>query len=939
MWPNRRGRVSAVLAAGENLRFASDEKQNHDDHFGRRSRELLPVSIPRFPANGARWSDNFSQLPGDNARVCFQLLQGRGAHPITERPKTGRILVIKFEKRIRKGAVAAAPIDPVALYETLDRASDKGPLRPAQEAILREWHHSRRAEQDLILKLHTGQGKTVIGLLMLQSLMNEGHGPALYLCPNHYLADQTCTQATQFGIAHMKLDGEIPSEFQESRKILVAVIQSFFNGYTKFGLGGRSVPIGSLVMDDAHACIDSIRNSAIVHLDHTHAAYRELRELFSNDLKGQGAGTYEDLLKNSYSAVLPVPYWAWRDKQSEVVTILSKYSDKTNSIKFAWPLVRDSLAECSCVFSGLTAEIVPHLSPIHEFGSYVRAKRRIFMSATVANDAFLVKGLGLKSAVITKPLVYAKETWSGEKMILIPQLLDPTLDRSGIVHEFAPQKPRKFGVVVLTPSFARFADWEKLGAQVARKSDDVTALLGDLIAGKRDNTVVFASRYDGIDLPDAVCRILILDSRPHSEQPTDMYMERCLEYADWNGAAIAKKIEQGLGRAVRGEKDYCVILLIGPDLVSAVRTKEARRFLSTQTQKQIEIGLEVVEFAKEDADKDASPKKILIDVLNQCLQRDDGWKEYYVGKMDGMTQGPAVNSTLSVFEREREAEEAAQSGNLEMAMRLLQRLADEAASPLLKGWYLQEMARIEYVRSKTASNKLQLAAHKSNRRLLKPAVGTTFTQVALIGQRRIANILEWIKRRESFESVMVSVEELLSSLHFGVDADRFENALDSLGRALGFATERPDWEWKEGPDNLWAMKDGVYALFECKSEVDPKRSDIVKAETDQINRSADWFQKNYPTASVSRFLIIPTKRVGRAAALTYDTLVMRERSLERLRNNVRNFFKEFAAVDLRDVADSRIQGLLTTHHLTVDEIPSLYGEKPSNAAREEGATE
>src|SRR4051812_7695499 len=90
-------------------------------------------------------------------------------------------------------------LDPIALYETLDRAHDKGPLRPVQTAVLKEWHDDRRGKKDIIIKLHTGQGKTLIGLLILQSKLNERGEPAVYLCPDNYLVEQTCAQAKQFG--------------------------------------------------------------------------------------------------------------------------------------------------------------------------------------------------------------------------------------------------------------------------------------------------------------------------------------------------------------------------------------------------------------------------------------------------------------------------------------------------------------------------------------------------------------------------------------------------------------------------------------------------------------------------------------------------------------------------------------------------------------------
>ncbi|HIH36529.1 MAG TPA: DEAD/DEAH box helicase family protein [Methanocellales archaeon] len=75
----------------------------------------------------------------------------------------------------------------------------KNILDPPQESILKEWYKNLREQKDIIVKLHTGQGKTLIGLLMLQSSINEGKGPAVYLCPNNYLVTQTTDQAHSFG--------------------------------------------------------------------------------------------------------------------------------------------------------------------------------------------------------------------------------------------------------------------------------------------------------------------------------------------------------------------------------------------------------------------------------------------------------------------------------------------------------------------------------------------------------------------------------------------------------------------------------------------------------------------------------------------------------------------------------------------------------------------
>ncbi|TQF08319.1 DEAD/DEAH box helicase, partial [Myxococcus llanfairpwllgwyngyllgogerychwyrndrobwllllantysiliogogogochensis] len=138
------------------------------------------------------------------------------------------------------------------------------------------------------------------------------------------------------------------------------------------------------------------------------------------------------------------------------------------------------------------------------------------MSATVTDDAFLIKGLQLKPETIVHPLIYAKESWSGEKMVLLPSLIHEELDRERIVKGYAtPKLKRHHGVVALATAFARVKDWESYGATVADK-DSVGGVIEGLREGEYEKTVVLVNRYDGIDLPDDTCRILIFDGKPYS---------------------------------------------------------------------------------------------------------------------------------------------------------------------------------------------------------------------------------------------------------------------------------------------------------------------------------------------------------------------------------------------------------------------------------------
>jgi replicative superfamily II helicase len=837
--------------------------------------------------------------------------------------------MVDFKKRLA-GRKTERPIDPVALYDTLDRASDKGPLRPAQQAVLEEWALNHRDSRDVIVKLHTGQGKTLIGLLMLQSELNRGNGPALYLCPDNFLIGQTVEQAKQFGIATCTADPELPEGFLNGDRILVTSVQKLFNGLTKFGLATKSIRVGTLLMDDAHACSDTIREACRIRIPSEEPAYETLKALFNDDLEQQGLGTFADINNGKREAILAVPYWAWAKKEAEVAAILSKNSER-RSIKFAWPLLKDLLGNCQCVVSGTSIEIEPYLPPLDLFGSYSKAGRRIFMSATVTDDAFLIKGLQLLPETVSNPLTYSKEKWSGEKMILIPSLIHEDLDREGIVKGYGPaKKGRRFGVVALATAFARVKDWEQYNAIIAN-TDSVGKVIEGLKAGNFEQTVVLVNRYDGIDLPDDACRILIFDGKPYSESLIDLYEEACRPNSVATLMRTVRTVEQGMGRSVRGEKDYSVVVIIGSDLTRLVRDKESRRYLSSQMSRQLEIGLEIAEFAKQEITDGESPVSAFNGLVAQCLQRDEAWKAYYVDQMAGVVPSGANEGILKVYAFELKAERAFQEGDYTTAIEGIQKLLDSGlVSKEEKGWYLQAMARFQHRSSKPESQRLQVLAHKANRLLLKPAEGVTVAKLVTVSQGRIERIIDWAKKYENYDQLNIALSDILDRLVFGTKADKFEQALDELSRAIGFEGERPDKEWKEGPDNLWALDDTQYILWECKSEVDVNRAEIDKREAEQMNRSSAWFEKHYDGMKVKRLLIHPSHTVQSAAAFTHEVEVVRDQELRNLVRRIRGFFRSFESWNFNDLSPRQVQMIIDAHDLDVPSILAGPSKKVRN---------
>jgi replicative superfamily II helicase len=563
-------------------------------------------------------------------------------------------------------------------------------------------------------------------------------GPAVYLCANNFLSDQTIQQAKEFGITNV-CDDPDDSDFIAGRSILINNVNKLFNGRTRFKLGPDSHPVGTLLLDDSHACADGIRSAFSITLKSSHSLYAALRDLFEPELELQGLGTYADIKLGKFEAILPVPYWAWRNRLHEVTRWIAKAAE-SDEIKYSWPILKDSLLDCACVFSGTGLEIAPYLPDLSLFGSYWKAKHRVFMSATVTNDAFLVKGLNLSPSVIRAPLTYDGEQWYGEKMILIPSLVDPVLGRTRIIDGFAGVNPkRKSGIVALVPGARQAADWRAKGSLIVDKNTIIGAVR-QLKAKSFSQTLVIANYYDGIDLPDDACRILILDSKPFSNGLIDTYSDSCRASSEVTSLKLARTIEQGLGRAVRGQKDYCVIILIGANLVRAIRSGKSRLQFSRQTQQQVSIGLTVSEDAKNEVGEGIDPTSVLNTLINQCLGRDEGWKAYYQQEMEKISVVASEPKMLDIFAAELKAELQYREGAYEDACRTTQELIDTFYSPQDtedRGWYLQEMARYILPIKATESNELQVKAHKKNKYLLRPQSGFNFEKL-VIGQKRVA---------------------------------------------------------------------------------------------------------------------------------------------------------------------------------------------------------
>jgi hypothetical protein len=532
-----------------------------------------------------------------------------------------------------------------------------------------------------------------------------------------------------------------------------------------------------------------------------------------------------------------------------------------------------------------------------------------------------VKEFGVTKAAASAPIRPPIVGDIGERMILAPSLIDRALEET-IPALCKSVSERGHNVVVLVPSFDAGERWKKAGAVVASR-DAVSASVEQLRTTK-GNFLVLANRYDGIDLPDSACRVLVLDGVPSGESYYDQHVASVRSDSTLVTGRVAQTIEQGLGRGVRSGKDYCVVLLCGSQLVQFVGVKERLNLFSPETRQQFVIGQEIVKRAKDDS---GTPRDKLLGLMKSCLNRDAGWKAYHAKQMVGLSPRVPDAAKLDIALVEREASVTFRGGSSMEAAELIQRelYPDRFAAASDKGWFMQVSATYAHVADPTRAQEVQRRAYEWNRALFRPVAGIRYQRMIAKAGLQAQNTLTWVQSHTDPNAIAVSIEALVNSLSFGVDHSRFERAWAALGTVLGFASERPEEELGKGPDGLWAMPEGHYLLAEIKNEVELDRVDIHQSEAEQLSNSANWFIKEYgKDAPVLLLLVHPTKDLASSAYPPANTMVMTPNKLNELHSRLRGFAAALSAKAPETWTTSEIGKLLASHRLDAASLRSSY---------------
>ena len=137
------------------------------------------------------------------------------------------------------------------------------------------------------------------------------------------------------------------------------------------------------------------------------------------------------------------------------------------------------------------------------------------------------------------------------------------------------------------------------------------------------------NEYDGVDLPDNTCRILCLDSLPSYETLRERFLHEMRPDSSGIRRLLAQRVEQGMGRAIRGISDWCIVVVTGNDITDFLSESTKRRFMSNEAEIQIKIGEELAAAMRSEGTRIGVIEKL----VDQCLERNNDWKEYYKERM------------------------------------------------------------------------------------------------------------------------------------------------------------------------------------------------------------------------------------------------------------------------------------------------------------------
>jgi hypothetical protein len=755
------------------------------------------------------------------------------------------------------------PTDPFQIFSSLPRI-DGAPndLWRGQGDALTEWNQNRTAN-DILISLNTGAGKTVVGLLMAKSLVNEGLENVLYVCPTNDLVDQTKKEAESIGISvTTRTYGDFDNDlFETGKSFCITNYHAVFNGFS--AIRKKFFP-EAVIFDDAHVAETVMRDCFKIEFNVKDSTFNKFVNLFDDAFKKLNRhGAYRDACTQKLVASQPVmvPPDIVFDLQNQISVIMGQSGvENDEKQKFAYHHLKDHVHKCCYIFRNGTLEITPAFLPSLYLDVFDQNVRRIYLSATLQNKADIVRAFGRPPSLTIEP---KNDAGNGERLILNEKFLG---FKKSLGEDFACNLSAKGKVLIAVPSYPQAdKNWRKAGS--APLVNNFSAEL-ESFRSKKTGAFVLVSRVDGIDLPNDTCRIMIIDGIPYGSSLIEKYQSESLGMSNFFSSRIANRIVQLFGRINRGRSDYGAYIITGRDLSNWIEKPKNLARLPELLQKQIMLGQSV-----QDGLDIRSFEKFVEIVENVVIKkpRDPQWLAYYSQYIDTKMIEPDITQKAIAAEERNFASAKAEAefgkwfwmDEFAKARSLLEAVVEEVSrsDPRLAGWLNVWIATCYHAEGDDGECYRHFARARSQIGLgmivnTGPIAGneilTNDTPYSLLQSNATRSLF---LKADAFNSEIKKTRAGIAALEGGT-ANQAEDAVQKLGELLGFVSSRPDKEDGTGPDVLWIDETSNSSLcIELKTDKNPD-SALSKDEISQGHDHLSWAESNIGDSDNLGLLIV-----------------------------------------------------------------------------------
>jgi len=712
--------------------------------------------------------------------------------------------------------------DPVSFFYRLTHPEIKD-LYPVQRDILKAWYGElKNKKNDKIISLNTGGGKTLIGVMVAESIRREKDGKVLYLCPNNYLGQQTIEESSKYGIKAASYLGsrwENKESFLENNAVCVTNYDAVFNSKSIF----KELEIKGIIFDDAHLSIDLLDKQFTLRVDDGQLI-KNITDIFkSSDVIKEKISSIQD---GDPLPLIMIPPLEWHQQADAIKNLLA--ADPTINQGLSWANLKEKIDRTFCFISSRRLEISLLYPDVSQHYAFKDDVQRVYLSATIPNRDDLTRVFGIAPSRID----IDTPDYNPQRLFVFSNKTKIENPEKEIRENMKSISPK---TLALVPSRESAAQYEALGASIVKSPEEVAQKIKNFKLAS-DGILVLANRYDGIDFPGGACNSLVVDGLPYTGTlKTRFFSEYFHNHQNYFlRSIIASKLIQAFGRTIRSNEDHSIIFLLGDKLNSWVINKDNRKFFKTDLSVDIEIGLAVSDSIATIDDLRA--------VSSEILGQTDGWKKFLEDRRNEIETQDSISKEVEeknvlLAQNEREIHNLFIAGKYEECLEKILSVESDLAEfskPIL-GLYLS-IAAICCLRS----DDYRLAELSARAYGIKPIFGmpvsTDNNKRSLQAQR------------------IIDFNGTLPNFDWTIKGKAFDENLKKLGEILGFESSRPEIEGNGTLDVCWEDEEKKVVLG-LENKIEKTNKILSKREIDQCSGHGNWLEQNYPEYERLMFVV------------------------------------------------------------------------------------